>query len=370
MTLTPRLLLHAGASNSWADDGGKRKEDVEEALRNVALAGATDLKAGKSALDVAQHVELLEDCPLFNAGKGSVLTKSGEHELEAALVDSAAGAYGAVTCVRHLKDPIRGARAVMEGCHHCVLSGSAADDYSSSLQSSRVPNDFFTTDVRRQHWEACQSQKTPSPVDLETVGAVVLDSHGNLAAAGSTGGMTNKLNGRIGDTAILGAGLWADKRVAMACSGNGDDILCCGLASMVAASYEQQQQLEKAVRSALKGYSALLPSAAIIAMDSKGQISIQSTARVFFTASYGEQASPTVQTVSNAPRLSEQHISWDDVLEGVYLTRNPLTKDHAILHTKTRLFSLQREVFVDMMMKVARKTSAALCTVMGYAVTA
>ena len=121
-----------------------------------------------------------------------------------------------MACVQNIKNPVKVSRALLEQGRHSFLVGSAADDYGKSMGEEMVSNDYFTTTTRKAHWEGLM-RKAPVPFDdLGTVGAVALDVHGNLAAAGSTGGMTGKMSGRIGDTAVAGAGLYADKNVAVA----------------------------------------------------------------------------------------------------------------------------------------------------------
>ena len=131
-------------------------------------------------------------------------------------MDGAFGQYGAVCCVTETKNPIFTAKALAEGGPHRVLTGKMADDHTKSLGFENVPNQYFVTPFRREYWER---KSAPRESDHEnhfgTVGAIVLDSHGNLAAAGSTGGTPGKVRGRVGDTAILGAGLFADKKVAV-----------------------------------------------------------------------------------------------------------------------------------------------------------
>lgn len=130
-------------------------------------------------------------------------------------MDGSTGAYGAVACVDAIKNPVKAARLIMDTHRHCLLTGAAAMDVASRSSLDIVPNDYFTTPTRLAHWEAHSNQHTEPGGDLETVGAIALDVHGGLAAAGSTGGLTYKSQGRIGDTAIVGAGLYADKNVAI-----------------------------------------------------------------------------------------------------------------------------------------------------------
>ncbi|KAL8903432.1 MAG: hypothetical protein Q9207_003921 [Kuettlingeria erythrocarpa] len=174
------------------------------------------LASGGRSVDVVEHiVSYLEDYHRFNAGKGAVLNNQGNHELEAGIVDGSTGGYGAVNCVDSIKNPVKAARLVMGTQPHCFLTGAAAVDVASRHGLDIVPNDYFITAARAAHREAYAARLNELGGDLETVGAVVLDIHGNLAAAGSTGRLTYKMPGRIGDTAITGAGLLADQDIAV-----------------------------------------------------------------------------------------------------------------------------------------------------------
>lgn len=136
-------------------------------------------------------------------------------QLEAAIIDGASGAYGAVACLEKTKNPIDGAAAVLKAGRHAFIVGSAADDFARDSGLPMVSNDYFTTEDALLHWRERSNTLSMSGVDLETVGAVALDTYGHLAAAGSTGGLTGKMKGRIGDTAIIGAGIYADDKIAV-----------------------------------------------------------------------------------------------------------------------------------------------------------
>lgn len=209
------ILLHAGTTESWTEDPGFQKV-AEQALFEIAQEAGSILASGGRSVDVVEHVvSYLEDYHLFNAGKGAVLNNKGKHELEAGIADGSTSAYGAVTCVDSIKNPVKAARLVMDTQPHCFLTGAAAVDVASRHGLDIVPNDHFTTAARIAHWKAYAARLNELGGDLETVGAVALDVYGNLAAAGSTGGLTYKMPGRIGDTAIAGAGLFADQDIAV-----------------------------------------------------------------------------------------------------------------------------------------------------------
>ena len=210
-----RLILHAGTTESRLPTTSQRSV-IERTLKAIAERGEASLAAGARAIDVVEAVVTqLENEPAFNAGKGAVLSEAGPHELEAAIVDGFHGLYGAVACVAKVKSPVKAARKVMDTSRHSLLVGSAADEFAVAAGLECVPNDYFTTPARKDFWTSNRARKLPKGFDLETVGAVALDIHGNLAAAGSTGGLTGKMSGRVGDTSIFGAGIYADQDIAI-----------------------------------------------------------------------------------------------------------------------------------------------------------
>ncbi|KAL8929841.1 MAG: hypothetical protein Q9208_000985 [Pyrenodesmia sp. 3 TL-2023] len=346
------ILLHAGTTESWIADPGSQKS-AEQALFDIAREAGSRLASGARSVDIVEHVvSYLEDCPLFNAGKGAVLNNKGKHELEAGIVDGSTGAYGAVTCVDSIKNPIKAARLVMDTQPHCFLTGAAAIEVASRHGIDIVPNSYFTTATRSAHWKAYAGRLNEPGPDLETVGAVALDIQGNLAAAGSTGGLTYKMPGRIGDTAIAGAGLFADQDVAIVCSGNGDDILRHSVASKVRSLY-QQMPLGNAVRQATTDKALTHPSAcAILALDRSGQCSVQSSGRTFLHASSTSSGSTTACEGTTIPLLP-QLVFYKDHLLSAGFTRYPVADGHVVLaghfHAVSKLMSLKLQRFVEFM---------------------
>lgn len=234
------LVIHGGAGTITRVN---MKPDMERAylqsLNRALDLGDKWLAEGRSALDVVEAVvRLLEDDSLFNAGKGAVLTHAGEHELDAAIMDGRSLRAGSIAGVKTIRNPISAARKVMEQTEHVMLSGKGAEDFARSIGLEMVPNEYFSTDSRRRALQrAKDAEKKESKNDpvpgarthplqrdwkFGTVGAVALDQQGNLAAATSTGGMTNKRYGRIGDAPIIGAGTYADTTVAVSCTGWGE----------------------------------------------------------------------------------------------------------------------------------------------------
>jgi beta-aspartyl-peptidase (threonine type) len=248
MTVSPIALgIHGGAGVLT------RERTTEETGRSYRLALQTALRAGHavlerggSALDaVMQAVCVLEDCPLFNAGRGSVLTSEGEVEMDAAIMDGADLRAGAITLVRRVKNPIQLARAVMDHSGHVMLAGEGAERFGRERGVAFESLEYFVTARRRAQLERTRlqsaratslSESEPAPEKLGTVGAVALDQSGHLAAATSTGGMTNKLPGRIGDSPVIAAGTYADDRAAaISATGHGEMFLRVAAAHEVCA---------------------------------------------------------------------------------------------------------------------------------------
>ena len=223
------LVIHGGAgyvarASLSAEDEAAARADLERALE----AGHSILAAGGTALDAVQAVVVvLEESPRFNAGKGAVFNAQGGHELDASIMEGHTRRAGAVAGVTTVRSPITLARTVMEHSPHVMLAGDGAEAFADSRpEIERVPNDWFDTERRRRALEQAQRQaavgEAPQGQYFGTVGAVALDRHGHIAAATSTGGMTNKKWGRIGDSPVIGAGTWADERCGVSGTGWGE----------------------------------------------------------------------------------------------------------------------------------------------------
>ncbi len=220
------LAIHGGAGGMTRAGLGADGEAAARAGLTAALdAGAAVLAAGGSALDaVAAAVAVLEDDPAFNAGRGAVLSAEGSVELDAAIMDGGSGRAGAVARVTRTRHPVALARAVMERTPHVMLAGVGADAFALTTGLEQVDNDWFKTPERRRQWD--ESGATfDRAMKYGTVGAVARDGAGRLAAATSTGGVTGKKWGRIGDSPVIGAGTFADAHVAVSATGSGEDFL-------------------------------------------------------------------------------------------------------------------------------------------------
>ncbi len=231
------LALHGGAGTISQDLPDSVKQKYYEGLEEAVRTGQLVLRDGGSALDAVEQVVMkLENNPLFNAGKGSVFTKDGTHELDAAIMDGSTMRAGALTGLTTVKNPISLARIVMEESNHIFFSGNGAEEYANETNVERVENSHFFTKNRYEQWERAQDQalntdeapsyyESPNADKFGTVGAVAIDVHGNLAAATSTGGMTNKQFGRVGDVPIIGSGTFANHVAAISGTGWGERIM-------------------------------------------------------------------------------------------------------------------------------------------------
>ncbi|MDC8770954.1 isoaspartyl peptidase/L-asparaginase family protein [Roseateles albus] len=237
----PVLAIHGGAGTLLRSKMTAAMEsEYLAAMERILLAGQAQLAAGAAALDVVvEAVRQLEECELFNAGRGAVYTADGTHELDASVMDGSNLQAGAVAGLRTTRNPVLAARAVMQHSEHLMFVGSAGDAFAARHQLEQVEPIWFGTELRWAQLGAAQASlggarldhdvDAPSsgPIDdrrkLGTVGAVALDAAGHLAAATSTGGMTNKQPGRVGDSPIIGAGCYAnDATVAVSCTGTGE----------------------------------------------------------------------------------------------------------------------------------------------------
>ncbi len=226
------LAIHGGAGTILKSAMTPEKElAYQSALQNALDSGYQALREGQSSLRaVEQAVISLEDSPLFNAGKGSVFTAQGTHEMDASIMEGSKLNAGAVAMVKGVKNPITLARLVMEKSGHVFLAAKGAEEFARSVGADFEDAEYFYDELRYQQWQEVmgtdQTQLDHSVSKDEkfgTVGAVALDKDGNIAAATSTGGMTNKKFGRVGDSPMIGAGTYANNRTcAISCTGSGE----------------------------------------------------------------------------------------------------------------------------------------------------
>ena len=236
------LVIHGGAGNiKLGMLNPEQEQQYSDALKDALRSGYEILRNGGSSLDaVVASISTMEDNPLFNAGRGSVFTKKGLNEMDAAIMDGRNLAAGAIAGVRNIKNPIRLAKEVMLHSGHVLLSGSGAVEFAINQGITMTPDEYFFNQARYDQWVEIRDTnftqldskgdnlKGAQPADHKygTVGAVACDAEGNLAAGTSTGGMTNKRFGRIGDSPIIGAGTYANnKTCAISCTGHGEFFL-------------------------------------------------------------------------------------------------------------------------------------------------
>lgn len=228
------IAIHGGAGTILRSLMTPDKEQLYmNALQEAIDTGHAILKRGGSSIDAVEAaVVSLENFPLFNAGKGAVFTNKGTHEMDASIMDGKTLEAGAVSGISHVQNPVVLARMVKEKSGHVFLCGTEAEEFARTMQLPFQPDDYFYESSRYQQWQETKDSETyqldhtakeGEGKKFGTVGAVALDIHGNLAAATSTGGMTNKRFGRIGDTPIIGAGTYANNQTcAISCTGHGE----------------------------------------------------------------------------------------------------------------------------------------------------
>ena len=288
VTAPTALVLHGGAGViERADLSADTERSIREALEHAREAGDAVLRAGGSALDAVQAtVVVLEESPHFNAGKGSVFDADGKHELDASIMDGATLRAGAVAGVTDVRNPVKLARRVMEDSPHVMLIGAGASRFADTLDEiERVSNDWYDTPHRLQQLHEEQARERAAAEGeagnlrgkyFGTVGAVALDVHGNIAAATSTGGMTNKRWGRVGDTPVIGGGTYADARCGVSATGWGEFFLRLAVAHDICArvAYRGDSLQQAADDVILRALPALGGDGGAIAIDREGNIAM------------------------------------------------------------------------------------------------
>mgnify|MGYP000187412176 FL=1 len=291
---TPVIAIHGGAGTlSRAHISAEQERAYHAALQQVLLAGQAVLAQGGTAMEaVCEAVRLLEDCPLFNAGHGAVFTAQATHELDAAVMDGATLAAGAVAGVSRIRNPVQAARAVMQNGQHVLMVAEGAERMAQEAGLATVEPSYFSTPARHAQLLAAQARQAGVVLDhdgaaalagraidedrkMGTVGAVALDAHGHLAAATSTGGMTNKLPGRLGDSPLIGCGTYADDRTAaVSCTGHGESFIRVAAAHDVCARMAYGgASLESATQAVVhEALPAVQGTGGLIAVDRQGNV--------------------------------------------------------------------------------------------------
>lgn len=251
-SMKPVIVVHGGAGSIFKD----REEGARSGIIRAALKGYSILKQGGSALDAVEDaVVSMEDDPHFNAGCGSVLNEKGEVEMDAIIMDGKNLASGAVSAVKCIANPIMLARLVMEKTEHMLLTDHGANLFAKAMNIPEIPGEKLITERSWERWsKKLEADSNPQEDKKEsgTVGAVAIDNEGNVACATSTGGLSNKLVGRVGDSACIGSGGYADNHVgAVSTTGHGESMMKVVLARLVLYHMEQGMTPEKAADTAL-----------------------------------------------------------------------------------------------------------------------
>lgn len=271
-----RIVIHGGAGVILRENLSAEQEAAYTAALETSLqAGADILSAGGSSLDAVQAAVItMEDDPLFNAGYGAVMTAEGIHELDASIIEGSQRDAGSVAGVTRVKNPILAARAVMDQSEHVMFAGEGADSFAESVGLELVENSYFTTDRRREALERVLQTRERTDADRHgTVGAVAIDQDGNLAAATTTGGMTAKMHGRIGDSPLIGAATYAQNGVcAVSATGHGEYFIRVGVAKTICSRVELAgEDIDTAAENALGQVADLGGDGGVIVIGGEGQ---------------------------------------------------------------------------------------------------
>ncbi len=290
------LAIHGGAGTILKSEMTVELEQAyRTGLQNALETGWEILQSGGTSIDAVEAAVIeLENNVLFNAGKGSVFTHEGKNELDAAIMDGKNLNAGAAAFVRNIKNPVSLARLIMEKSEHILLAGAGANEFAREMNVERADDEYFFTDFRYQQLLNARkkgrvqldhsSDETEAVLESElaeekkfgTVGAVACDGQGNLAAATSTGGMTNKEFGRVGDTPIIGAGTYADNSTAaVSCTGHGEFFMISSAAYDVAARMKYKNlSLENAAFETIEHLRKIGGEGGLIAVDAQGNVTL------------------------------------------------------------------------------------------------
>ena len=294
------IAIHGGAGTILKSSMTPEKEAAYTlALETAVTAGHAILAAGGTAIDaVKTAVVELENCPLFNAGKGAVFNAIGQHEMDASIMDGKNLQAGAIAAVRNLKNPILLADKVMTDSDHVLLIGEGAKEFAALFPKIKFEtDDYFHDDYRFEQWQKIKGSDTfqldhsKEKKYLGTVGAVALDQNGNLAAATSTGGMTNKKFGRVGDSSIIGSGTYANnKTCAVSCTGSGEYLMRAVTAHEISARMDLKgSSLKEASEAAVMDQlTAIGGDGGVITIDQDGNIEMPFNCEGMYRAKMNE----------------------------------------------------------------------------------
>lgn len=311
------FAIHGGAGTILKSNMKPEMEaEYRAKLKEALMAGYEILKNDGSSLDAVEAaIKIMEDSPLFNAGKGAVYTGAGTIELDASIMDGKTLKAGAVASVKHLKNPVSAARLVMEQSPNVLMVGEGAEAFAKQKGFELVPQEYFFTERRQKELERAKEKEKaeageqPKKVSRKledgdsdvtaygTVGAVALDKHGNLAAATSTGGKTNKMVGRIGDSPIIGAGTYANNRTcAVSGTGDGEYFIRSVVAHDISALMEYQgKSLKEAAQLVIEKVGKLGGTGGLIAIDHNGNIAMHFNTEGMYRAFVGADGKAFVE---------------------------------------------------------------------------
>lgn len=307
------LVIHGGSQViSRAQMTPELRKAYEEGLENSLRAGHVILARGGTSLDAVEAaIRVLEDSPLFNAGKGAAFTRGRRNRLDASIMDGRSRKAGAVAGVSVVKNPIAAARAVMDRTPHVLMVGPDADQFARDAGLEVVPPSYFQTDERLRELEktlekgeAQARRDEPGRIQVGTVGAVARDRHGNLAAAASTGGLTGQLDGRVGDTPLIGAGVYADDTAcAVSCTGDGEHFIRLAVAHDIVSLVRYKglgiaEAADEVVKKKLKEAGA---EGGVIVVDPLGRIAMIFNTEGMYRGSIGHDGTPHVAIYEDTP---------------------------------------------------------------------
>ena len=290
------LVIHGGAGTITRENMSTEKEAEYISKLTAALkTGYAILENGGSGLDAVEAtIKVMEDSPLFNAGKGAVFTGAGTNELDASIMDGATLQGGAVAGVKTVKNPISAARKVMEKTGHVLLAGEGADAFAKEQGLDIVDNSYFHTEHR---FKSLIKAKEKEMEKHGTVGSVALDKKGNLAAGTSTGGLTNKRWGRVGDSPIIGAGTYASNETcAVSATGQGEYFIRGSVAFDIAAQMDyEKKSVQTAAQAVIDKLTERGGTGGVIVMDSKGNIAMSFNTEGMYRGFYLNDGELTVK---------------------------------------------------------------------------
>lgn len=275
------MVIHGGAGvMDQKNMTAEQQQDYILVLNRVLAVGDSVLANGGTSMDAVENaIVIMENSPLFNAGKGAVFTHDGTVELDASVMDGKTLKAGAIAAVRDIKNPIRVARAVMEKSEHVLLNGSGASQFAKEQGFQPVDNSYFYTEKRRKQLEELLKKEREAGVNDKhgTVGCVALDKYGNIAAGTSTGGMTNKRWGRIGDSPIIGAGTYASNQTGgFSGTGHGEYYIRLGFTRDISAMMEYKNlSVQEACRAEIDKLTQLGGTGGVIGLDRNGNVAME-----------------------------------------------------------------------------------------------